>query len=633
MLQKIREKVTGWIAGIILALLAFVFAVWGIDIGFGTRNVAAVVNGEEIPAGPVRQAIQVQTSRFAQQLGADLPEALEAQIRDDVIEEFVRQQLLLQRVREEGYRIGDDDLRRSIREMPVFQVGGRFSMDSYRAMLANVGLTPAGFEAEQRQVMEIGQLQEGILQSAFATTEELVRQVRLDREQRRVGWIRLPVSNYSDGVEVTEEQIVAAYEATPERYQSPESVDVEFLELKLDDIAADVKVSDEEVRQTYEERLAREPDLFRTPERRRARHILVAIDDDTDEQAAEARAEELLARVRGGEDFAAVAQEASDDSGSAAAGGDLDWVEPGVMVAPFEDALFSMEDGEIRGPVRTPFGFHLILLEETRPGASRSFEEARAEIAESLRQAKAEELYYEQADALERFAFDHPDTLAPAAEELGIEIRTLDGVRRTGNPGIAANPDFVATAYSLELLEDGENSAAIELEDGHAVVLRVVEHHLAVPLPLDDVRDRIRVELEREAARERATAAAAELRGQLEEGAAPAEAAVAFGGTHDEARLIGRDDREVPRPVRDAAFAAPAPAAGPVVQSVALADGSQVVFLLSEVVPGNADNMAVDERRRLRDELMRRQGSEELTAYLAQLRSEASVVVQPEQFE
>ena len=114
MLQKIREKITGWVAGVILALLAFVFAVWGIDIGFGSRNVAAVVNGDDIPIAPVRQAIQLQTSRLSQQLGADVPDALQAQIRDDVIEDFVRQRLLFQRVREEGYRISDADLRQSI---------------------------------------------------------------------------------------------------------------------------------------------------------------------------------------------------------------------------------------------------------------------------------------------------------------------------------------------------------------------------------------------------------------------------------------------------------------------------------------------------------------------------------------
>jgi peptidyl-prolyl cis-trans isomerase D len=634
MLQKIREKVTGWIAGIILALLAFVFAVWGIDIGFGTRNVAAVVNGEDIPIAPVRQAIQLQTSRLSQQLGAEVPDALAAQVRDDVIEDFVRQRLLLQRVRDEGYRISDADLQQSIREMPVFQVAGRFSMDSYRAMLANVGLTPTGFEAEQRQVLEIGQLQDGILRSAFTTVAELERQVRLDREQREIEWIRLPVSNYLEEVQVTDEQIAAEYESAPDRYQSTETVDVEYLELSLDTLAAGVEVTDEEVRQSYDEQLAREPDLFRTPEQRRTRHILVAVDADTDEAAAEARADELLARVRGGEDFAEVAEEASDDTGSASEGGDLGWVEQGVMVAPFEEALFAMADGEIVGPVKTPFGYHVILLEETRPGQTRGFDEARAQIAEDLRRVKAEDIYYERADTLERFAFDQPDTLQPAADELGLEIRTVPGVKRTGNSGIAADPQFTATAFSTEVLGEGENSAALEIEEGRAIVLRVAEHHPAERLPLAEVRDRIRAELERKSARELAGQAAEDVRRQLVEGAAPGELAVAFEGVHEEPRMIGRQEREVPLSVRTAAFAAPAPEDGDaVVQTVALADGSQVIFRLTDVRPGDVESVPVNERRTLRDELVRRHGGEELTAYMNQVRSEANVVVQTEQFE
>lgn len=634
MLQKIREKVTGWIAGVILALLAFVFAVWGIDIGFGTRNVAAVVNGEDIPLAPVRQAIQLQTSRLAQQLGADVPDALEAQVRDDVIEDFVRQRLLLQRVREEGYRISDEELIRSIREMPVFQVGGQFSMDSYRAMLANVGLTPSGFEAEQRQVLEIGQLQEGILRSAFTTVDELERRVRLDREQREVEWVRLPVSNYTADVDIGEEEVVAAYESAPDRYQSTETVDVEYLELDLDRIAQEVEVGDEEIRQNYEERVAREPDLFQTPEQRRARHILVAIDDDTDEEAAEARAAELRARIEAGEDFAVVAQEASDDPGSAAAGGDLDWVEPGVMVAPFEEALFAMEAGEIAGPVRTPFGFHLILLEEIRPGHTRSFDEARAEIADDLRRIRAEDLYYERADTLERLAFDQPDTLAPAAEELGLEVQAVTGVKRTGNLGVAANPEFARTAYSLEVLEEGANSPALELEEGRAVVLRVAAHHPAERLPLDQVREQIRGELEREAARAQAAAAAEALRQRIADGDAAAELAEEFGGVHEAPRLIGREDRAVPPSLRAAVFAAPAVAGGsPAVETVALADGSQAVFRLTDVRPGDVESLPVDERRRLREELVRQHGAGELTAYLNQVRSEAKVVVQTDQFE
>jgi len=633
MLQKIRERVTGWFAGVILALLAFVFAVWGIDIGFGNRSTAAVVNGDEIPIAPVRQAIQNQVARFAEQLGADVPEVLETQIRNDVIESFVQQRLLLQRARDEGYRISDTELTQEIRQMPIFQVGGSFSMDSYRARLANFGLTPSGFEAEQRQILEIGQLQEGILRSAFATVDELERRVRIDGEQREIAWLRLPVSIYAEGVEVTEEDVLALYEASPDRYSSNETVDVEYLELSLADIAADIEVSEDEVRLFYDEQVAREPDLYATPEQRRARHILVAIDDDTDEAAAEARAQALLDRVNSGESFAEVAREASDDTGSATLGGDLDWVEPGMMVGPFDEALFSMTDGEVRGPVRTPFGFHVILLEETREGDTRDFEEARAQLEQDLRNARAEDLYYERAEAMERFSFENPDSLVPAAEALGMEIKTLTGVGRTGNSGLAANPDFTTLAFSLEVLEDGENSAAIEPEEGKAVVLRVAEHYPAEVLPLDEVRAGIVSDLEREAASARVQEAALAARVRLAAGEAADEVAAEIDADYQGPRLVGRDDSGVPRSLRDAAFAQNVTDGALSVENVALADGSQAVILVSDVLPGDVDTMPVPQRRELRTQMIQAGGGEELGAYLAQIRSEASVVVSTEQFE
>ena len=331
MLQKIREKITGWVAGIILAVLAFVFAVWGIDIGFSNQSVAAVVNGDKIPIAPVRQAIQNQMSQFQQAYGAEVPELVERQVRDSVIEGFVRNRLLVQRIRDEGYRVSDEAVAESVRQIPVFQVGGQFSLDAYRAMLANVGYSPTAFEAEQRQNMEIQQLQDGILGSAFITPLELDQRIRIEREQRELSWVTASAEKFRGQVEITDEQIQEDYAANPDRHMSEEAVDVVYLEVSLADIADAIEVTERDLRAFYESEVQRDPDMYRTPEQRRARHILVSVEDDGDREAALAEANALAARVRGGEDFAEVARAESDDSGSANLGGDLDWVEPGDL--------------------------------------------------------------------------------------------------------------------------------------------------------------------------------------------------------------------------------------------------------------------------------------------------------------
>jgi len=631
MLQRIREKITGWVAGIILALLAFVFAVWGIDIGSGTSTSAAVVNGEEIPIEPVRRAIQDRLAQFQQAYGVDVPEAIVQQVRDNVIEGFVRNRLLVDRVREQEYRVSDVELTETVQSMPVFQVGGQFSLESYRAMLSNVGYTPSLFEAEQRQDLEVSQLQDGILNSAFSTPLELEARIRLEREKREISWIEIDINRYIAEAVVDSADIEARYEEQPDRYLSPEAVDVEYLEVKLSDISAGITVTDAEVRDFYDEEVSRDPLLYKTPEQRRARHILVNTDDG--EEEASNKAGRLAERARAGEDFASIARTESDDTGSAALGGDLDWIEPGAMDAPFEDALFAMEVGEIRGPVKTPFGYHVILLEEVRVGETRSFEDTREELEQLLRDTRAEDTYYDRAESLERLAFEYPDSLEQAAEELDVEIQRINRMGRSGTATFGGNSEFVTMAFNTDVLENRENSTAIEIDTGHAVVLRVAEHYEATPKPLDEVRDQIEASLQREIARERVRDTADQVEERLKAGDDPQIVAEESGAAYIPTVLVGRTDTDKPQPVRDAAFRAAPPETQAVVQRASMIDGSDSVILLTDVVPGQRADLDETEQQIFREDVIAAAGGAELTSYIEELRSQASVVVSPEQFQ
>jgi peptidyl-prolyl cis-trans isomerase D len=631
MLQKIREKITGWVAGIILALLAFVFAVWGIDLGTSSVTTAAIVNGEEIPVEPVRRAIQNRLAQFQQAYGVDVPDVIMQQVRDNVIEGFIRNRLLVDRVRKQDYRVSDQELTDSVRAMPAFQVGGQFSIESYRAMLSNVGYTPSIFEAEQRQDLEVSQLQNGILYSAFSTPLELDQRIRLEREQREISWIEIDIDRFIAEVDVDQANVKARYEEQSNRYLNPEAVDVEYMQVRLSDISAGITVTEVEIRDFYAEELSRDPMLYTTPDQRRARHILVSIDGN--EEEAGDRARQLAERIRAGEDFASIAKEESDDTGSASLGGDLDWIERGAMDAPFEDALFAMEVGEIAGPVKTPFGYHVILLEEIRSGKTRSFEETRGELEQLLRDRMAEDIYYDQAETLERLAFEHPDTLEPAAEALGLDPIRIGRMGRSGTAEFDGNSAFVTAAFGEGVLENRENSAAIEIADGHAVVLRVVEHYEAVAKPLDEVKDQIEASLKREIARERVRTAGDEVRDRLVAGDDPQVVAVESGGKLNATIMLGRTDTSIPQPVREAAFRAPRPGDAPVVDRASMVDGSDSIILLTKVIPGDAENLDDTERQIFREDIIAAAGSAELAAYVEQLRSQATVVISAEQFQ
>jgi peptidyl-prolyl cis-trans isomerase D len=622
MLQKIREKITGWVAWAIIITIGLVFAVWGIDLSFTPRTVAAKVNGEEVALEPVRRAYQEQVSRFQEAFRGDIPEEIAGEIRRSVIEQYVRRELLRQRIEKHGYRISDAELLGHIQSFDVFQVGGRFSMDAYRATLAGAGFTPAMFEAEQRRVLEIQQLQDAIVLSSFLTRDELERRVALERELREVEWVKLPLERLLAEVEVSDADVEARYQATPERWMLPESVDLAYIELRLDDFAAQVAVSEDDLRAFYEMEVRREPERFTGRERRRAAHILVRSADD-----AEARIEALRARIEAGEDFSDVATEASEDPGSARVGGDLGWIDAGIMVPAFEEALFAMEPGTISAPVRTEFGWHLIRLDEVERSGGATFEDAREELALEYTRRLAEDRFYDDAETLARIAFESPESLQPAAAELGHEIRSIEGVSRQGGPGIGGNRAVVDAAWSEAVFDRRENSALLELEEGHAAVIRVTAHNPPELRPLQDVAERIAAELKRERAQARARELGEEAKARLEAGDSVAEIAAALSGDFVAGLTVVRDDVTVPPDVSRAAFAAPRPQAGrPTVVGAEGATGFFALRVLSST-PGGLELLRPDEGSELIEIIRAGRASQELQGYLEHLRQSAKVTI------
>jgi peptidyl-prolyl cis-trans isomerase D len=625
MLQKIREKITGWVAWTIVITIGVVFAVWGIDLSFTPRPMAAKVNGEEVPVEPVRRAYQEQAARFQQAFRGDIPEEIAAEIRRGVIEQFVRRELLQQRVEQQGYRVGDAALMEYVQSYDVFQVGGQFSMDAYRAALAGAGYTPAMFEAEQRRMLAIQQLQDAVVLSSFVTEDELERRVALQRELREVEWVALPLDRFLEEVEVSDADVEARYQGSAERWMTAESVDLAYIELRIDRLADDVQVSEDDLRAFYELEMTREPERYAGRERRKAAHILVRPGDDPG--AAEVRARELRERIEAGEEFAAVAAEASDDPGSARVGGDLGWVERGMMVPAFEEALFGMEEGTLSEPVRSEFGWHLIRLEEVEQTGGSSFEEARNELLRAYARRRAEDRYYDDAETLARIAFENPDSLQPAATELGYEVQAVEGVTRRGGPGIGANPAVIDAAWSESVFERRENSRLLELEDGHAAVIRVAAHNPPELRPLQDVAAQIGNEIRRERAAERARELGEQARARLAEGEAIAEVAESLEADFVAGITVVRNDETVPPDVAQAAFSAQRPAAG--APSVVAAEGPNAHFVVRvlSATPGGLELLRADERRELNDQVRGARASQELQAYLEHLRQGAKVTV------
>ncbi len=625
MLQSIREKITGWVAGVIIGLIALSFIFWGVgDFGAAGRDAVAVVNGDEIPRTEFEAAYQRQLFQLTEAYEGAVPDEIRRETRERVIEGLVQERLLAQRVDERGYRVPDDILAQSIQSIDAFQVGGSFSLDAYRARLIAAGMSPGMFETQQRQAVALQQLQDAIATTGFYTPSEFRRYIELAQQEREVAWASFPVSEFAEQIEpVTDEQIAAHYEANQQRYMAPESVDIEYVEVTLAQVSADLPVDEEALRDYYQRTVAD----FALPEQRRARHILVTADGERDLAAARALAVSLRERIEAGESFEDLAREFSDDGGSAAQGGDLGWAEEGFFVEPFERALFALDTGEVSEPVESVFGFHVIRLDEVREGELPAFEDMREDLREEYLSSEAENRFIDSANALADSAFEYPDNLAAIAQSEGLTVQSLPGLTRAGSPLFLNSQPVVDAAFTPAVMFDGELSPLVQLDDDHVVMLRVREHHPAEVRPLEAVASEIRTELESAAAsrlaQETAEAFLAELRADADADALAGR----FGRTLSAPDFYSRQAfNAIPPAVLFAVFERPRPTEGEVIlESIALDNGDHAVFALTGVRAGDPAEVEQALRDIEKNRLASQTGFQDFALYLTALEASASI--------
>lgn len=624
MMQAMREGVGRWVAILLMALIGFGFIFFGIDFTTTTATVAARVNGDQIAMLEFERVLQRQLTEYQQLYRIELNDDLRREIRANVLENMVREQVLMQHVDAAGYRASDARVAQAILSDQNFQVGDEFDDGIYRSALANVGLLPEQYEEQQRAQLAYNDLQRGVVNSTFLTPAEFRLYVELTGQRREIAYAAFEVENFSEAIEVSEEEISEHYEANGAFYMSPESVDFEYVEVSLADIAANTIVSEEDLRAYYDS----ERGLFETEEERHVRHILITEDD---EAVANSRAEEVLARIEGGETFEALAEELSDDPGTRAQGGDLGRIVRGMLPGAFEDAVFDMAEGEVRGPVRSDFGVHVIRVDAIDAGDTQEFENVRDDLLSQLRTQRAEDQFYEMANALGDRAYYADGDLAEIAAELMLPLVTVNNFARTGDAGMFENSAaIVQAAFSDEVLRERRNSDLVELSEGDVVVLRVIEHNLPEQQTLEEIRDIIVEEIRSARAAELAAEAAAAFRADAPQAEDLAALAEESGGTWEQRRWILRNDAAVPQQVVARVFGMSRPTQEPLWDTVVLASGGESVVVLYDVAAGAAESIPREERDAQQVQLGQQAGIAELTAYAEAIRADADVVVTPE---
>jgi peptidyl-prolyl cis-trans isomerase D len=625
MLQGIRDRAQSWLMWVIVILIIIPFALWGIHEYFGGgRDVPiAVVNGKEIPMREFQQVLQQQRFRMQTSLGAafDLDEAADRRLRRELLERMIEDEVLVQTSGAHGMAVSDEQLAALIHTLEPFRVDGRFSRERYETVLRSQGYVPAAFEQSFRRTLLTGQLQAGVTNSDFLTEPELQRLARLEGQTRTFRYLVIPASRFADPAVATDTAIQEYYASNGDRFVVPERVTVEYVELSLDELASAVRVEEEDLRQRYESLKS----SYTTPEQRRARHILLSLPEDADAAATEAaliRARELRGRLLAGESFEELARAHSQDPGSAAQGGDLGAFGRGTMVGPFEDAVFAMQVGEVSEPVRSPFGVHVIRLDAVQPAEVRPLASVRETLVRELQRERAEPVYFEQGERLANLAFEHPDSLDPAARELGLTIRQAEPFGRSGGTGPASEPRFVAAAFADEVLQRGQNSEPLELRGGRVAVLRVKEHQAAAQRPLAEVRAEVAEKLVSQAARGKAEQVGRDALARLAAGDAPEALAGTLGAEWQEVSRAGRESPAVDPLLRRRVFQMARPQGDrPAAEVAELTNGDVAVVLLSAVDDGDAGAELGTLRQRIESDY----GRTVYDAFVKQLRAGADV--------
>jgi peptidyl-prolyl cis-trans isomerase D len=615
MLAKIREKTQGIIATFILLFVALVFVIWGVNIDAyldGSTTTVAKVNGMEIDQREYRQAV-------------DSAQVTDLARKQMVLDDLIDQRLLADEAHDRGYRLGNVQLAQLIQQAPYFQRDGQFEPALYDALLRRQGLTPAMFEQRMRQNNVLAQVQVGLAESAFVTNSDANTLARLLQQERRFSYAYIRHEPFLAGITITPQDVEEYYQANQEKFRTPEAVRAAYVVLSAADVAKQVEVTEAELRQAYEADEASNV----TPAKRRISHILITVPPGADEktlQQAEARAEQLAKQARATKDFGALAKEHSDDKDSAAKGGDLGDLAVGLL-PEVDKAVRTLKQGDVAGPVRSQYGFHVVKLTSYTPEVRRSFESVKRELNEQVRRRKAEERFYEIGERLRNLVYEHPEGLEPAAKELGLKIQTTDWFTRTGGKDFAASPRVKSAAFDPEVLSGERNSDVLELEDDSYAALHVIERRPSAVEPLAQVRDDIARTLKEQRAVRAARETAEEWVKKLE-GGAKFEEIARSANVKLQTKNVSRVKTDVfERRLVEAVFAAPRPAQRPSFGYEDMGGMGFAVFVVEQVRDIDPAKVDTATKEKVKRDLTELRGADYYDRYRLGLRGKADISI------
>lgn len=476
-------------AQVFLALIAITFATWGIESYTryaGSHDTVASVNGYDISGREFSEQLRAQQESLRRMFRGQIdPAALDTpEARRAVLDQMVAQRVVFAEAAKRHLFVGRQAVIDAITQAPEFQENGKFSPALYSAYLQQRGLSDAQNVAQLQSELPMSRLARAVAQTAIAPRSLAARLSAIRSQKREVEQARIPAQQYLAQAKIDDAKVKGYYEAHKDEYRTPERVRAQYVLLSAQALAKQEPVTDAEIQAAYD---ARAPQ-YKVEEQRRASHILVK---------DKAQAEKLAAQVKKNpRSFAELAKKESQDTGSAQKGGDLGWFGRGMMVKPFEDAVFEMKPGEVR-VVQSEFGFHVVRVNAVQAARSRPLAEVKKEIADELAQQKGAKKFAEAAEGFSNMVYEQPDSLQPVAERYKLPIQTTGWVDRGRQQELGAldNAKLLAALFSSDAIQDKRNTDAIEVAPNTLVAARVVEHQPAKQREFAEVKDEIATQL------------------------------------------------------------------------------------------------------------------------------------------
>lgn len=622
MLKDIRERIQGTTAKIIVGLIVISFAFFGIEsiLVSGGGNEIAEVNGEMIYPQELQQALDTQKRRLIAMMGENFDPAMldDERLAPQALESLINRKLLMQSAQEMKLAISEPEIGAAVVKMEQFQIDGTFSPDRYKSVLSSAGYTPSYFKQSLRDDMLLNQLGSGLAGSEFVTTSELELNARVIAEHRDLRYFTIPQEKFAAISPVTEEQKVAYYDAHQDSFRTPESVDIDYLELALDDFRQPVDES--VILEAYE--LSKQELQYQT--QYRISHILFESEAGDDVQERIAKAQE---RLSAGAEFAEIAMEFSDDVGSADKGGDLGYSSGDAFPEAMEVAIAQLEPGVVSGPVETEAGIHLIVVTERKQGEPPSLEDMRSQLHETIQADNARVALLRTVESLKDLSFNAEDLIYPA-QELDLSIKHTDAVARNQYEGLFSNSALLDAAFSEDVLSSGNNSEVIELAGDRFVVLRVRNHNLPEVKPLSSVEDEVVAAVTEEIAQAAVATAARLALEQVRAGMAVDQFASTQGYDLQVELAVDRRNNAVPPEVLRRVFELPPPVSDETsTDYVVAANGDVIVIELLSVSAGDYQALVETERAQLPSLLMSEFGGLINNEFQRGLRQRADITV------